>query len=73
MEYTKCKLVCNPLRSVYFGDLVTKILHFSPLKTNNSAQLGTLVLNKVASVEKGTRKWVNLKKYKQKPVSLVVF
>ena len=26
---------------VYFGDWVTKIYHFSPLKTNNSAQLRT--------------------------------
>ena len=29
------------LSHVYFGDWVTKIRHFSPLKTNNSAQLRT--------------------------------
>ena len=27
---------------VYFGDLVTKICNFIPLKTNNSAQLRTI-------------------------------
>ena len=41
MVYTKWDLVCNPLSCVYFGDLFTEILHFSPLKSNNSAQLGT--------------------------------
>ena len=30
------------LSSVYFSDWVTEIRHFSPLKTNNSAQLRTL-------------------------------
>ena len=29
------------LSRVYFGDWVTKICHFSPLKTNNSVQLRT--------------------------------
>ena len=30
------------LSCAYFGDWVTKICHFSPLKTNNSVQLRTL-------------------------------
>ena len=39
----KRELVCNLLSRVYFGDCVTKICHFSPLKTNNSPQLRTYI------------------------------
>ena len=42
--YTKGELVCNLLSRVYFGDLVSKICHLNPLKTNNSAQLRTTIL-----------------------------
>ena len=40
----KCELVCNLLSPAYFGDWVTEICHFSPLKTKNSPQLRTVSL-----------------------------
>ena len=42
MVYTKWELVCNLLSHIYFGKLVTEILHFSLLKTSNNTQPRTL-------------------------------
>ena len=55
------------LSRVYFGDRVTELRHFSPLKTNNSAQLRTMSLHGAqnsVTINQNTRKKKERKKEK---------
>ena len=50
------------LSLVYFGDWVTKMQHFSPLKTRNSAQLKTVGMS--YGTFKVTIKWIDKRSLK---------
>ena len=51
------------LSRVYFGDWVTEIWHFSPPKTNNSAQLRAIGWHKFEGINKTWNWWKSWKKY----------